>query len=888
MASSSAPRVQVPEVLKRQKCFLHIDLEQIRLGLTPDVPLVSQQWNAIIAVNYSARARGITRLHHNVFDAKLLCPELVCAHVATLGPGDSKPDYYPSPSRYTHKVSLDPYRKASAKIFNVFRKFCPKYQKGGLDEVFMDITDIVNQQIMEEYGDDLSKWDRESAEMMDWKRDHPEAGVVFGLTPKVATGKSSSSTAGLDDDDDEEHGVPQLDGVNSEEQEEEEEDEPDAESDHEHENRTETKHQIDPYDKVLEDDFDLDLGQLLDSDFDETSFSQPLSHIKLDKDDPPNGSHSPRVTGLPSAEPTAADANNAAGTPVNDELSEEELKREQEAKAELLRVEMEQLLPYYGIPEGTFEERFWAEMQILKAAEYCNKVRQAVKDELGYTCSAGVANNKLLAKLGSGMNKPFQQTIILPKFVPDLLHGLKLKKIRNLGGKFGQQVMADYNIERASQLWPVPLRKLQERYGDQAGLELWQWCRGIDHVGIRKVKSKSMCSHKSFIPALSDLEEIQFWLSSICLELVSRITAEYEETERWPRTIALGFYGGIQAYRDQQQQERSSTFRAPFKGSRSMPLGSRFEYGGVEGMARKMYGVVEKLIKEAETGRGQQILPLVILTVTVSNFSGGHGSAMGDITKFFSKAPVKRLETGSRTTGKEIRNEAPEQGVDREPETATLVLEHPYQQADPQTGEVQNASSEQKGAKARRRFFQPRTTSKVPAPPPTLTAHHLEVGQDPATGLSSPSLTADNVTHSPHREQMQVKATLLCEQCPSPGQQVPVEEWEQHSDYHFALRLLEDDRKQQQLERQQQQQQQQQQPAGHHGGPHSASVGSKRGSPAASTASSSSRGKRKKPSSSATSSTSSSTAAAAAVAASTESSSPSIAPLSKFFKPNTR
>ncbi|KAF9947784.1 DNA-directed DNA polymerase eta rad30, partial [Mortierella alpina] len=837
--ASSAPRVQVPEVLKRQKCFLHIDLEQLRLGLTSDVPLVSQQWNAIIAVNYSARARGITRLQHNVFDAKLLCPELVCAHVATLGPGDSKPDYYPSPSRYTHKVSLDPYRKASAKIFNVFRKFCPKYQKGGLDEVFMDITDIVNQQIMEEYGEDLSKWDRDSAQMMDWKRDHPEAGVVFGLMPKVATGMSLSSTAGLDEDDedDEEHGVPQLDGIGNEQ----EEDEQDAESDHEQENGIEIENEVGRDDKAQEDEeeedaFDLDLEQLLESDFDETSFSQPLSHIQLDQADPPNDGHSSRtMTALPSSGP-ASEANHADGTAVSDELSEEELKREQEAKAEQLRIELEQLLPYYGIPEGTFEEQFWAEMQILKAAEYCNKVRQAVKDELGYTCSAGVANNKLLAKLGSGMNKPFQQTIILPKYVPDLLHGLKLKKIRNLGGKFGKQVMADYNIERASQLWPVPLRKLQERYGDQAGLELWQWCRGIDHVGIRKVKSKSMCSHKSFIPALSDREEIQFWLSSICLELVSRITAEYEETERWPRTIALGFYGGMQAYRDQQQQERSSTFRAPHKGSRSMPLGSRFEYGGVEGMARKMYGVVEKLIKEAETGRGPPILPLVILTVTVSNFSGGHGSAMGDITKFFSKAPVKRIQPDSMAAGKESRNEALEPRVDRVAEATISVAEHSYQPADAQTGGV-NASSEQEKVKARRRFFQPRAISNIPAPQPTLAGHSPEVDQASETGVFlSLSSAADALPLSPQMEQTQVKATLLCEQCPSPGQQVPVEEWEQHSDYHFALSLLEDDRKQQQLERQQLQQQQLQ-PAGHHGGLISSSGGAKRGSSAASTAS---------------------------------------------------
>ncbi|CAO3573501.1 unnamed protein product [Mortierella alpina] len=765
----------------------------------------------------------------------------------------------------------------------------------------MDITDIVNQRIMEEYGEDLFKWDRDSAHMLDWKRDHPEAGVVFGLMPKGATGKALSSRAGLEDDEeDEDHGVPQLDGINNDE--EEEEDDQDAESDHEHENGTETENEVgcdddqavgEEEEKEEEDDFDLDLEQLLESDFDETSFSEPLSHIQMDKADQPNGGHASRTaTALPDSGPASdVDRADAGGTPISEELSEEELKREQEAEAERLRVEFEQLLPYYGIPEGTFEEQFWAEMQILKAAEYCNKVRQAVKDELGYTCSAGVANNKLLAKLGSGMNKPFQQTIILPKYIPDLLHGLKLRKIRNLGGKFGKQVMADYNIERASQLWPVPLRKLQERYGDQAGLELWQWCRGIDHIGIRKVKSKSMCSHKSFIPALNDREEIQFWITSICLELVSRITAEYEETERWPRTIALGFFGGMQSHRDQQpqqqqqqqqQQERSSTYRVPRKMSRSMPFGSRFEYGGAEGMARKMYGVVERLIKDAETGRGPPVLPLVILTVTVSNFSGGHGSAMGDITKFFSKAPVKRIQPGSMAADKETRNEVPEQKVDQVAEAAALVNEHSYQQADAQTGGV-NASFEQEGVKARRRFFQPRTISNIPAPQPTLAGHSPEVDRASETGVTSLSSTGDALPLSPQMEQMQVKATLLCEQCPSPGQQVPVEEWEQHSDYHFALSLFEDDRKQQQLERQQQQQHQQQhqqQPAGYHGGPNSASGGAKRGSPVTSTASSS-RGKRKKASSSGTASSST-------AASSTESSSPSIPPLSKFFKPNTR
>ncbi|KAF9083299.1 DNA-directed DNA polymerase eta rad30 [Mortierella sp. AD031] len=819
MATSTAatPRVQVPAILKRRKCFLHIDLdcffaqvEQIRLGLSADVPLVSQQWNAIIAVNYAARKAGITRLHHNVFDAKLLCPELVCAHVATLGPGDSQPDYYPSPSRYTHKVSLDPYRKASAKIFNVFRRFTAKHQKGGLDEVFMDVTDVVNQRIMDEYGADLSKWDRDAAELMDWRRDHLEAGVVFGMSREGDVHGTHTTFQ----DDDEEDKVEDLDGFQDEQVEEEFEAE-NGDLEHNEERvveeiiGTKGNHDDDQEDDGykseyvigLDDDFDLDLQQYLDNDF-ETQWSQPSKPAAAD-----TIQHEP--VNQPQVFQTIEEA--------VEEKTEEELQREKEAEAEQSRQKREYLQPYYGIPDDTFEEQFWAEMQILKAAEYCNEIRQVVKDELGYTCSAGIANNRLLAKLGSGMNKPFQQTIILPKYIPDLLHNLKISKIRNLGGKFGKQVKTDYDIEMASELWPVPLRQLQERYGDQAGLELWQWCRGIDHVGIRKIKSKSMTSHKSFIPALSDMEEIQFWISSVCLELEARMHAEFDETERWPRTISLGFFGGAKAVHEMEGKDPKASIQVRHKGTRSMPLASRFEYGGVEGMAKKMWGALLKLIKESETGRGRPVIPLILLTVTVSNFAGGHESAMGDITKFFSKASAQPPTPTIQ---------APAKYQDSRKDTTDSPVQHNGHLEDMEAksglDERIRTPVETKEMRVRRRFFEPMVKHSTSLP--TSSMQRLDVSNEPdqgamATPASSPSLPGPTSPRSPLpaqdeasvAETMAPPAILLCNQCPPPGQQIPIDEWEQHTDYHFALSVLEDDRKQGQLERLQQRQQLQQQ-----------------------------------------------------------------------------
>ena len=53
---------------------------------------------------------------------------------------------------------------------------------------------------------------------------------------------------------------------------------------------------------------------------------------------------------------------------------------------------------------------------------------------------AGVAHNKILSKLASGLHKPSQQTLVPASAVPELLQDLPIPKLRQLGGKFGEEV----------------------------------------------------------------------------------------------------------------------------------------------------------------------------------------------------------------------------------------------------------------------------------------------------------------------------------------------------------------------------------------------------------------------------------------------------------------
>lgn len=94
-------------------------------------------------------------------------------HVPTYAADEREPCYRENPDRSTQKVSLDPYRTASRKIFLIFYKYCSKLQKIGLDEAFMDVTETVNKRLMTEYMD---RWpqllervnDKECGVELDW------------------------------------------------------------------------------------------------------------------------------------------------------------------------------------------------------------------------------------------------------------------------------------------------------------------------------------------------------------------------------------------------------------------------------------------------------------------------------------------------------------------------------------------------------------------------------------------------------------------------------------------------------------------------------------------------------------------------------------------------
>jgi DNA polymerase eta len=200
-----------------------------------------------------------------------------------------------------------------------------------------------------------------------------------------------------------------------------------------------------------------------------------------------------------------------------------------------------------GNEDGEDRDPDWDDVCMVIASEIVRDVRRHIKDTLGYTCSAGVARNKMLAKLGSGYKKPNQQTVIRNRAVQHFLSDMKFTKIRMLGGKLGDEVVATFGTDKVKDLMEQSLDQLK-KLGDDTGNWLYSIIRGEDNSEVNpRTQIKSMLSAKSFRPAINSFEQGVRWLRIFVADIFSRCVEEgVLENKRRPRSINLHHRQGTQ------------------------------------------------------------------------------------------------------------------------------------------------------------------------------------------------------------------------------------------------------------------------------------------------------------------------------------------------------
>ncbi|KAI4332072.1 hypothetical protein L6164_017011 [Bauhinia variegata] len=170
------------------------------------------------------------------------------------------------------------------------------------------------------------------------------------------------------------------------------------------------------------------------------------------------------------------------------------------------------------------------------------ELRMQVLKETEFTCSAGIAHNKMLAKLASAMNKPAQQTVVPHSSVQGLLESFPIKKMKQLGGKLGSLLQSDLGVSTVGDLLQFSEEKLQQRYGINTGTWLWNIARGISGEEVEgRLLPKSHGSGKTFPgpQALKTFAAVQHWLNKLCEELNERLHSDLDQNKRIARTLTL-------------------------------------------------------------------------------------------------------------------------------------------------------------------------------------------------------------------------------------------------------------------------------------------------------------------------------------------------------------
>ncbi|KAK3372425.1 hypothetical protein B0H63DRAFT_527266 [Podospora didyma] len=188
-----------------------------------------------------------------------------------------------------------------------------------------------------------------------------------------------------------------------------------------------------------------------------------------------------------------------------------------------------------------FDDPDWDDVAILIGSEIARSVRTAIRDKLRYTCAAGIAKNKMLSKLGSAHKKPNQQTVIRNRAIRHFLSGFKFTKIRNLGGKLGDEISQAFKTEQVGELAAVPVEQLKRKLGDDTGTWVYNTIRGIDLSEVNaRTQLKSMLSAKSFRPDINSIDQATKWLRIFAADIFSRLVEEgVLENKRRPRAINL-------------------------------------------------------------------------------------------------------------------------------------------------------------------------------------------------------------------------------------------------------------------------------------------------------------------------------------------------------------
>jgi DNA polymerase-4 len=162
-------------------------------------------------------------------------------------------------------------------------------------------------------------------------------------------------------------------------------------------------------------------------------------------------------------------------------------------------------------------------------------IRRQVHDELGITCSVGVASTKFVAKLASVNCKPDGMLVIPADRVLEFLHPLPVSALWGVGARTGK-VLARLGLRTVGDLANAPVSTLERELGPAtaAHLAALAWGRD-DRKVVSRAHDKSVGAEETFGTDIGDPELIRREL----LRLAGRTARGLRSSGYVARTVSV-------------------------------------------------------------------------------------------------------------------------------------------------------------------------------------------------------------------------------------------------------------------------------------------------------------------------------------------------------------
>ncbi|XP_051707161.1 DNA polymerase iota isoform X6 [Oryctolagus cuniculus] len=174
-------------------------------------------------------------------------------------------------------------------------------------------------------------------------------------------------------------------------------------------------------------------------------------------------------------------------------------------------------------------------IRLLVGSQIAAEMREAMYNQLGLTGCAGVASNKLLAKLVSGVFKPNQQTVLLPESCQDLMHSLNhIKEMPGVGYKTTKRLEA-LGITSVHDLQTFSSKILEKELGISVAQRIQKLSFGEDNSPVIPSGPPQSFSEEDSFKKCSSEVEVRKKIEELLTSLLNRVCQD----GRKPHTIRL-------------------------------------------------------------------------------------------------------------------------------------------------------------------------------------------------------------------------------------------------------------------------------------------------------------------------------------------------------------